>query len=324
MKKHIILASVLLLAAATSLAQNPTTEGKQEDASPKTSSIATMRKSDSVVMQSNKGADNLMSAISELQRIPDDYETTLSISLAAKPKTDQAVSDSTMGCEATINPTIGSVTGHFYWGFHNWGNNMWNGLAGMTGANDLRTSFSNYQLELHGNLHLSKRWILSVGVAWESDCYKFDHNYVGLNVDANSGSGNFFVGTMDDVVANELLGGDPTSISNWETRLVARYINIPISLCYNFKVADIGLALSVIPGFNYNGKRTGMRYYMETTGKAYLRIDNDVEDFLNPFKCDLRLEVQTDFVGIFVQVPTMPVMQNMGEKFYPFKIGFFL
>ncbi len=295
MKKHIILASLLLLAGATTLAQEPTTTGDSTHAA-----SPTINKESNII-------DGVVTVL--------EYANT--------PVTTNSY---TIIGDSVVRHTEWSFTStlHFYWGFHNWGSNMWNGLAGLSGANDLRTSFSSYQLELQNTFHPNKRWEMSIGVGWESDCYKFDNPYVGLDVDAATGTGNFFVGTSSDVAANESFAGDLANLNNWETRLVARYINIPVRVGYNFKGGDFGIGLSVIPGFNYNGKHTGMKYLMETESKDYERIDNGVEEFLNPFKCDIRLDINTDFVGIFVQVPTMPVIQNMGEKYFPFKIGFFL
>lgn len=295
MKKHIILASLLLLAGVGTQAQEPTTTGDSTH-----TATPTIDKEGNII-------DGIVTIL--------EYANT--------PTT---VEKATIIGDSIVKHTQYSFTStlHFYWGFHNWGSTMWNGLGGLSGANDVRTSFSSYQLEWMNNFHLSNRWKIGIGVSWESDCYKFDNPYVGLDVDAGTGTGNFFVGTTSDVTANEAFAGDLANLNNWETRLVARYINIPVRVGYNFKGGDFGIGLSVIPGFNYNGKHTGMKYLMETGSKDYERIDNGVEEFLNPFKCDIRLDIQTDFVGIFVQVPTMPVMQNMGEKYFPFKIGFFL
>ncbi len=305
------------MAATTAMAQEPTTETKQD-------STAAISQVDSIISKTSNGLKDFVTGLSELQELSNDYETSLKLSLATKPKTDTPITVSDTITEVINNKTIFTSELHFYWGFHNWGSDMWNGLVGMEDANALRTSFSNYQLEWMNNFHLGKHWKIGIGIGWESDCYKFNNNYVGFAADATTGTGNFFIGTSDDVIANEHLSDNLANLDNWETRFVARYINIPIRVGYDFKVGDFAIGLSVIPGFNYNGKHTGMKYYMETENKEYQRIDSGIENFLNPFKCDLRFDIQTEFIGLFVQVPTMPINKNMGQEFYPFKIGFFL
>lgn len=214
----------------------------------------------------------------------------------------------------------------FYWGFHNWGDKMMNGLGGMDDAYSIRTSFSNYQLELMANLNFCSHWQLGVGLAYESDAYKFRNNYVAISTGnaASSNNGFFYNAASGEIAGAENVTADLSDPTYWNTRLVARYINIPVRLGYNFSNGDVHIGFSVIPGFNYDGKHTGLKHKIDKDGYEHQSIDNTIEDYLNPFKCDLRLDVSKGGFGFFIQVPTMPVNTDMDVKLYPFKIGFFI
>lgn len=209
----------------------------------------------------------------------------------------------------------------FYWGFHNWGDSRLNGLGKMGGAYALRTSFSSYQLEYITNLKLNRHWMLGLGIAWESDCYKFKDPYVFCDP-----MGRLNVGTAADIAAREGTGGAMAQADAWSTRLVARYIEVPFRVGYTAGRFGrrVKIGISVIPGFNYNGKHTGMKYRVEAKGNDYKRVDRTMDDYLNPFKCDLRLDVKRGLVGLFVQVPMVPVNKNMDTDLFPFKIGLFI
>ncbi len=316
MKKHIILASALLLAGVTTLAQNPTTEAPQNNAA-----AAAANSGDSLINKTKKSLEDLVSNLSQLQELYSDYDKSLQLSLVAKPKTDAPLRDTT---ENNIYrkkyPQVSSSL-HFYWGFHNWGHSTLSGPVSANHADALRTSFSSYQLEYRADIALSRRWQLSVGLGWESDCYKFRDNYVRpiSGFDAHD----MWAGDAETIETYEHFSGDLANPIYWETRLITRYINVPIRLGYNFKFGDCSVGLSVIPGFNYNGKNTGMKYLMEMGDKEYERIDDCMDESLETFKCDIRFDVETDFIGFFVQIATVPVVGGT-HALYPFKIGFFL
>lgn len=218
----------------------------------------------------------------------------------------------------------------FLWGFHNWGDNMVNGLAGTEGAYDVRTSFSSYQLELLANILFSQQWQLGVGVGYESDVYKFRNGYVAFLDLGNYSSmaemnyALYNAGASQITNAENVMGNlaDPNV---WSTRLVARYINIPIRVGWNSRCGDVHMGFSIIPGFNYDGRHTGLKHRIEVDNYDYQSIDHNAEKMLNSFKCDLCFDISRGCIGLFVQIPTMPVSTGLGNvKLYPFKVGFFI
>lgn len=217
----------------------------------------------------------------------------------------------------------------FLWGFHNWGDNMVNGLTGTEGPYDIRTSFSSYQLELMSNILFNKQWQLGIGVAYESDVYKFRNGYVGFmdmqNATMTGADYVLYNATASQITAAENVTGNLADPGVWNTRLVARYINIPIRVGWNSRRGKVHMGFSVIPGFNYDGKHTGLKHRLDLSDYDYQNIDHDAEKMLNSFKCDLRFDISRGCIGLFVQIPTMPVSTGLGNvKLYPFKIGLFI
>ena len=209
----------------------------------------------------------------------------------------------------------------FYRGFHNWGDKRLNGLGGMDGAYGLRTTFSSHQIEYMTNLKLSRHWMLGLGVAWESDRYKFRTPYVLAT------AAGLAEGTAADIAAREgFTSGALAQPGEWETHLVARYIEVPLRVGYTAGRFGrrLKMGISVIPGFHYNGKHTGLEYRAKVGGTDYARRDRSVDAYLNPFKCDLRFDIKRGLIGLFVQVPMMPVGKGWGVDMFPLKFGLFI
>ncbi len=206
----------------------------------------------------------------------------------------------------------------FLWAFTNWGSQWYNGLMKLDGANNLYTSFSSYQLEEHFAVMMTKHWSLSVGVGYESDVYKMSNNYVGMGA-----TGNFY--TVDQAGLDAVSELQGSTLDGWSSRLVTRYVSLPITLQYR----DMGMlnkfkmSLSVIPALGFNSSHTGLKHEYERKGRNYQEVE-DVSSFLNPYKIDVRLTFQRKGLGIFLQVPTMPLFIDSAVKVYPIKLGFML
>lgn len=212
------------------------------------------------------------------------------------------------------------VRGHadvdFHWGFNNWGVNPFSGLVGMGDPGyDLRTSFSSYQLSVKFCKPIAPHFDLGIGLGYESDIYKFGQNYVDYQ------NGTF---TAIDTM---MPGG------YYSTRFVTRYVQMPLSVGWiakrlSEKTAYRGLSvrLSVIPALGWCGTHTGLKHEFHVNGKNP-HDQTNLKDAINPFKCDVRLDVDFGNLGIFLQLATMPVFIPSADnptKIYPIKIGFFI
>lgn len=199
----------------------------------------------------------------------------------------------------------------FAWAFNNWGDAPLSGLNGMSDPYSIGTTFSSYQLALIATPLNYEHWTLGIGVGYESDIYRFaGDTYMSIGETSNPTVSTFY---------HKELGN-----ARWASRLVARYVTMPVSVMWK-PTRKFGIALAAIPGLNYTSSNTGLKH----KGKSY--TDNakmtDVEDasrIMNPYKLDARLTLVFANIGVFMQVPTMPVLKNMDREVYPIKFGFIL
>lgn len=199
----------------------------------------------------------------------------------------------------------------FAWAFNNWGDAPLSGLNGMSDPYSLGTTFSSYQLALIATPLNYEHWTLGIGVGYESDIYRFaGDTYMSIGETGKPEVSTFY---------HKELGN-----ARWASRLVARYVTMPVSVMWK-PTRKFGIALAAIPGLNYTSSNTGLKH----KGKSY--TDNakmtDVEDasrIMNPYKLDARLTLVFTNIGVFMQVPTMPVLKNMDREVYPIKFGFIL
>lgn len=220
-------------------------------------------------------------------------------------KRDMAVNSQNSPRKATKNYDRTKL--EYHWGFNNWGTTPFNGLLGMSDpAYDLRTSFSSYQLSYHYNVLMSDHFAASIGLGYESDVYKYSKPYV------NYTDGAFSV--VDTMGAN----------SFFTTRFTTRYVQLPIGLSFSTKAKRNGfnMKISAIPAIGWCGKHTGLKHVEYTlTGKN--QDQTNLKDAINPYKLDVRLDLDFGGLGVFFQVATLPVFIQ-DTKIYPIKLGFYL
>ena len=65
-------------------------------------------------------------------------------------------------------------------------------------------------------------------------------------------------------------------------------------------------------------------FELRVTDNAKVTNVEDVSRVMNPYKLDARLTLVFSNIGVFVQMPTMPVFKNMDRDVYPIKFGFIL
>ena len=208
----------------------------------------------------------------------------------------------------------------FHWGFNNWGDQWYNGLMKMEGPYNLRTSFSSYQLSENYAIVMTPHTKLSIGIGYESDVYKFTDNYVSMDVT------NGALMTQDQAGVDAVSNVTGSNLGNWSTRLVTRYVTMPIEFEYRDKgvLRNFRISLGVIPGLSFSSKNTGLKHELEQRGRNYQDSQSSVSRFINPYKLDVRLTFKRKGLGMFLQVPTLPVFIDTATKVYPIKIGFML
>jgi len=199
----------------------------------------------------------------------------------------------------------------FAWAFNNWGDSPLSGLNGMDDPYAIGTTFSSYQLAAMYTPLNVEHWAIGIGVGYESDIYRF------------SGNSYMSLGTTDDPAVSTFYNRNLGN-AQWSSRLVARYITMPIALMYK-PTRKFGIVLTAIPGLNYTSSNTGLKHKGKSfDDNAKMTDVEDVSRVMNPYKVDARLTLVFTNIGVFLQAPTMLVFKNMDRDVYPIKFGFIL
>ncbi len=208
----------------------------------------------------------------------------------------------------------------FHWAFNNWGDQPYNGLMKMDGPYNLRTSFSSYQLSENYAVIMTDHFKLNIGIGYESDVYKFTDNYVSM--DASTGA----LSTQDQAGVDAVSGITGSNLGDWSSRFVTRYVTLPVEFEYRDKSAlrSWRIKLGVVPGLSFNSSHTGLKHELEKRGRNYQDVQEGVSKFVNPYKLDVRFTVKWNWLGFFIQLPTMPVFIDTDTKVYPIKLGFMI
>ncbi len=193
----------------------------------------------------------------------------------------------------------------FAWGFHNWGKERFNGLAGTDDDAAVRTSFNHILLTFNYPVLTSKRVALYGGLGLEWDKYKFHRGDVHFDLTAEP---------------YHLYNG---TVANSESRLLTRYVILPIEVKF-----DLGhhwkLGIAAIPGIHWSGSHTGLRRDI-TSGDDETNIkDFSVNPYINPYKLDARIAVQYHSIGLYFQASMLSAFKGSCDELFPVKFGLIL
>jgi hypothetical protein len=193
----------------------------------------------------------------------------------------------------------------FAWGFHNWGNDRFNGLAGTDGDAAVRTSFNHILLTFNYPLLYSRHVALYGGLGLEWDKYKFHRG--DIHFDQTAEPYHFVNG----------------AVANSESRLLTRYVILPIEVKFNLG-RHWKLALAAIPGLHWSGSHTGLRRDI-TSGDDETNVkDFSVNPYIAPYKLDARISVQYRSLGVYFQTSMLPAFKGSCEELFPVKFGIIL
>ena len=193
----------------------------------------------------------------------------------------------------------------FAWGFHNWGTDRLNGLAGMDGDAAVRTSFNHILLTLNYPVVYSKHVALYAGLGLEWDKYKFHRGDIHFDLTAEP---------------YHLTNG---TVANSESRLLTRYVILPIEVKFNLG-RHWKLGLAAIPGLHWSGSHTGLRRDI-TSGDDEVNIkDYSINPYLRPYKLDARISLQYRSLGLYFQASMLPAFKGSCDELFPVKFGIIL
>lgn len=201
----------------------------------------------------------------------------------------------------------------FLWGWNNWGDGIANGLMSFDDGYELTTTFTSYQLSFDYGFIMTPSFVAFVGLGYESDVYRFSNDLVELTPTAT--------GEMAFVAVTPAVAG----YKEGRTKLVTRYVTLPIGIGFN--IHDINIELTAIPGMGYCSNATGVKTKIKTTDGSSKKVEHTINHYLNPYKFDARLSIGWGNIGMFFQPSFMPVFltdgdNRMDRKVYPVKFGF--
>ena len=206
------------------------------------------------------------------------------------------------------------------WGFTNWGDKWNTGLSGLDGAYKLKTSFSAYQIELRYAMARTRHFNLRMGLSYESNIFKFKNPIIDID-----GNGNLMTANIITTSYNNFLSDDhfatENNLNSWNTKMVTRYLGLPISLDFNFGNFNIGL--TAIPAIALTGRHTGLKQQIDGNNNQWYGR-KDISDYINRYKLDVRMDVNFKGVGLFAKVSTLPLFDNDNSPVYPLTFGFTL
>ncbi|MBR1550115.1 MAG: hypothetical protein IJ634_05695 [Bacteroidales bacterium] len=193
----------------------------------------------------------------------------------------------------------------FAWGFHNWGSDRFNGLAGTDGDAAVRTSFNHILLTVNYPVVYSKHVALFAGLGMEWDKYKFHRGDIHFDLSAEP---------------YHLVNG---TVTNSESRLLTRYVILPIEVKFALG-RHWKLGLAAIPGLHWSGSHTGLRRDI-TSGNDEVNIrDYSINPYINPYKLDARISVQYRSIGVYFQASMLPAFKSSCDDLFPVKFGIIL
>lgn len=176
-------------------------------------------------------------------------------------------------------------------------------IATFFGGTRWKLSFSRFTIRW-------KRFSIHSGLEYESDIFHF-HNNVLLN-------------TNSDIPHIELA---PDSIVAGHSRLVARYLSIPLLFSFQpFHNTDLSFTFGVVGGFNIRTDCTGFKrdYELTQNGITHLVKERSGAMYKNfaPFKLDARIGIEWTICGIYVECGLLPLFKSGREvKVIPISIG---
>lgn len=203
-------------------------------------------------------------------------------------------------------------------GWDGLGDSPFSGLQQMDNAYGTQLWFNSWQLELSYNIVQTSKVKFFFGVGYQSDVFSMYNDYVYLATQASDGTP---LDVAQMCVADQAIyDAYNMDYYGWETRLVTRYITIPIGISYDF-TNDFGIGLTLLPGFNFSSRSTGMKY--SHYGDDVRSMHDGLGGFIEAYKCDMRVNINFDFFSIFFQPSLLPVFKNTDrDDIYPIRFGF--
>ncbi|MDD3287015.1 MAG: outer membrane beta-barrel protein [Bacteroidales bacterium] len=150
---------------------------------------------------------------------------------------------------------------------------------------------------------LNKRWVISTGLGYESNIFRFENNVM-----------------LTDINGDKRIDFDLSPIET-ESKLVARYVTLPLFV--KFKVyKSFNVHVGAIAGVNFRTSSTGFkRDYEIPNAEVEERWGTKYDDF-KPLKLDVQAGFGWNSVNFYAKYSLIPLFKDNKEiEVYPFSVG---
>lgn len=202
-----------------------------------------------------------------------------------------------------IDTDFGFQFGYGISGWSNKINSIDNLFASPKDQYSLRHS-NSWTFGFRYKFDLSYRWIISTGIGYESNIYRFDNNVM-----------------LKDNDGEKRIGIETDAAIKAKSKLVARYVTLPLFV--KFRVVDeFNVHVGAIAGVNFRTASTGFkRNYDVPNGEVKERWGARYDNF-KPLKLDLQAGFGWSVFNFYVKYALTPMFKDNTEiEVYPFSAG---
>lgn len=163
---------------------------------------------------------------------------------------------------------------------------------------------SSWNLGFRYEFKLDRRWTISTGLGYESNIFRFDNNVI-----------------LTDINGEKRIGFETNPSINAESKLVARYVTIPLFIKYR-AVKDFTVHVGAIAGVNFRTSSTGFkRNYDIPNAEVEERWGTKYDNF-KPVKLDVQAGFGWNDINFYVKYAVTPLFKDNKEiEVYPFSVG---
>ncbi len=200
-----------------------------------------------------------------------------------------------------------SVIANFGFGSMGWSpdhsSNIFSSPVGPYSVSAVRGS--SWTMGVSANFRIYKRLGGVLGIGYESDVFKF-REWVKLDKDGDY---------------HKIVPETDGSLSKLSSKLVARYIRVPVFLTYKLS-SSLAAHGGVITNFNFNTSHTGFkRDYTQGNDKIKERSGEKFAGF-RPIRLDAQVGLTYSYITLYLRYAVTPIFRDeMNMTLYPYSFG---
>lgn len=245
------------------------------------------------------------------------------------------VADAEPAFRYTMPITVHRIFGGYAFGVSGWSASPFGGMnVPMANYAMGVTAYGQLDIRIGYNYLRTRHWDFGMGYASHVETFSFPNVFMGVTTDATTGLSHF--GAVDVAQYNHPSYAGQTCVKR--SRMSVVYLQIPLRAEWHRRLdyKGVRLAAELRPGFAIGRKKSVVLREVTWTEGSYAdqgRTDiwiDTIGALINPFRCDLRLEIGWNHVSFFVQSALTPLFRTalknehpaIDEKIFPMTMGF--